>query len=276
MRIINLKQGSQEWLDFRKTHITATDVAVINGTNKFKSVHKLLGQKLGVVAPEADNERMAEGRRLEEEARILYNFEYKTSFEPLTAESEEYPWIMASLDGYYNGCTLEIKCGEKSYLEAQNGVIAKYYYDQLQAQMFVAGTETAIFACYRPNMPLIVQHVSFDKAYWKKVLVKLQKFWDTLQRTEVIEDQNLEMLAEQLKEAREKAKEWKDKEEAIKEQLSGQLPQGDCFCGCLTAQTISKKGLVDWKALCKQYDITSDAQDLFRKEDSSYRKFNII
>lgn len=276
MKIIELEQGAQDWLLFRRTHVTATDMGVINKTNPYTTVHQLLGRKLGVIAPQADNERMAEGRALESEARNLYNLESNSNYKPLIIESDELPWVMASLDGYYDGNVIEIKCGVRSYEDMLIGTIAPYYYDQMQTQMYCAGISKMTYICYRPGEKLLTQEVTFDKKYFKKILKKAEAFYTKMVTTQIVKDEKALALADWLKEARVKRKEWEEKEKALQKELYELLPESDCFCGVLSIRTTTKKGAIDWKSLGAKYNISEEEEDRFRKAGVSYRQIVVI
>ena len=64
-------QGSPEWLEFRSSHITATDAAAIAGLNPYKDAHDVYREKIGEHKPYV-NKAMKRGSSLEEPARQAY------------------------------------------------------------------------------------------------------------------------------------------------------------------------------------------------------------
>ena len=139
MKIISLAQGSQEWLDWRKTRITATDASVIMGVNPFKNVSTLWKEKLDIVAAPTANERMLRGQELEPVARQLFIEETGIDVEPLVVESDEFYWMGASLDGINDTrkIIIEIKCpSSDTHLLAVDGSIRPYYMVQMQHQLY--------------------------------------------------------------------------------------------------------------------------------------------
>ena len=58
MGIINLIQGSPEWLELRKNKITGTDSSVLLGSNPFKTRLELWQQKMGLKEQDACNAAM--------------------------------------------------------------------------------------------------------------------------------------------------------------------------------------------------------------------------
>lgn len=168
MRIVNLEQGSKEWLIWRESRLTATDIPVILGSNPFKNKLQLWEEKLGFREPTKLNAAMERGQKLEPEARLLASKELSLDFEPVVVESEEFPWLAASLDGISIGwdVILEIKCpGESTHLSAINQIVPPYYQDQMQTQMLVTNTLKCFYVSYRPEnieFPLVIIEIQAD------------------------------------------------------------------------------------------------------------------
>ncbi len=150
MRIIEIAQGSEEWLALRRSKITATDCAAILGKSKYKSPYMVWLDKMGK-SKQVDNEAMERGRRLEPEAREYFSKKLGMKFEPAVVISDENPWQMASLDGWNeeNGVILEIKCpGEPAFREAQAGKIPEEYVLQCLHQLAVCDKAVQNRLCF--------------------------------------------------------------------------------------------------------------------------------
>jgi len=184
MKIVDLKQGSKEWLQFRQEKITATDASIINGTNTFRgnSPINLWREKLLLIDKEPVTKIMSEGTALEEKALEWVNKTLNTNFRPIVVISEEHDYLMASLDGYEESQPyhLEIKCGKRSYEEAKNVIIPPYYYDQVQHQMFITQKYSTLYVAYRPRLEPVMIIIGRDDNYYDKVLRKLKKFYKYL------------------------------------------------------------------------------------------------
>jgi len=153
--IKGLEQGSQKWLNYRRSKIMATDSSVIIGTNPYQNVLHLWEEKLLIRDPQPVNDAMKRGSLLEEEARALASTVIGIDFEPCVYESDKNPWQAASLDGL-SKCgrfVLEIKCPkEKTHLEAIQGSIKDYYITQMQHQSCcVPLCEKIFYFSYRPE-----------------------------------------------------------------------------------------------------------------------------
>jgi len=148
MKIINLEQGSEAWLSWRKTVITATDCPAILGSSPWTTAYKCWQRKLGLIASQPSNEAMERGTRLEPLIRERFINRYGVNMTPLVVESSEYDFLGASLDGL-SDCgkyILEIKTGgNKLYKMALDKTIPPYYLDQMQHQLLVTGAEKCYY-----------------------------------------------------------------------------------------------------------------------------------
>jgi putative phage-type endonuclease len=155
---VELEQGTDEWLDWRKQGVTATEVASAVAKHNFDDI---VNNKLGLGTPwnPPPQVKMAMdvGTILEPYARDYANKVLGMAFEPVCAESVEFPFMRVSLDGLvevdgrWHG--LEVKCG-KSYSTkfAQSGKPCDYVMTQIQYQMLVCGL-SEMNLIYHHNLP---------------------------------------------------------------------------------------------------------------------------
>jgi putative phage-type endonuclease len=184
MTIILLEQGSPEWLQYRQGKVMATDSSVLTGSNPWKKPIELWEEKLGLRESQKLNEAMKRGQELEPEARKLASLEIGIEFEPCVFESDQYPFMAASLDGLSecHSYILEIKCPkEKTHLEAIDGHIPPYYLDQIQHQLkCVQGAECCFYFSYRPEYkqkPFIIIRIRPDVERQLEIMEKNQEFY---------------------------------------------------------------------------------------------------
>jgi putative phage-type endonuclease len=179
MKILNLEQGSPEWLSWRKTVITATDCPIIMGSSPWSTEYQCWQRKLGLVEEQKSNEAMERGKRLEPEARAHFMEKYGINMTPVVVESSEFEFLGASLDGL-SDCKkyiLEIKCGgSKLYDMALQGIIPPYYDHQVQQQLLVTGAERCFYYCYNGKDAVCIE-VLPDKDFLSKYLPKARAFW---------------------------------------------------------------------------------------------------
>lgn len=179
MKIINLEQGSQEWIAWRNSVITSTDASIIMGSNPWETPFKCWQRKLGLVEEKQTNEAMERGKRLEPEARAHFKDKYlMPMMNPLVVESTEFDFLGASLDGFSEkeNSILEIKCGSaKLHSMAAFGEIPEYYKDQMQHQLLVTGADRCFYYSYSGEEGICIE-VLPDEKYEEKFLPKAREF----------------------------------------------------------------------------------------------------
>ncbi len=179
MKIINVEQGTQQWLDWRKTIITATECPVILGSSPWQSVYQCWQRKLNLIPPQETNKAMEEGKRLEPIARALFIEETGINMAPICVESTVHEFLGASLDGISDCHTyiLEIKCGgEKLFNMAEQGIIPSHYMDQMQHQLLVTDAELCYYYCFYNNQGICIE-VKPDPLFYDRFLPKAKEFW---------------------------------------------------------------------------------------------------
>ena len=181
---INLEQGTPAWLEWRHDGIGASDAATIMGKNPFKRAEKLLYEKRHRIN-EPSTAVMAEGSRLEPEARRAYQKQIGIEVEPLCIESIEYPWLRASLDGISSqrDHMVEIKCGKSAMVQARRGKIPVYYYGQVQHQLMITGLEKIDYWCYRPESGGVLLQAERDDPYINELFKKELRFYSKMKKS---------------------------------------------------------------------------------------------
>ena len=184
--IVELQQGTAEWLEWRHNGIGASDASTIMGENRFKSAAQLLQEKRGPAQDYGQNAAMARGTELEPEARRLYVAKTCREVHPACLQSTRYDWLRASLDGLAinHDAVVEIKCGQSAYQKAsQTRSVPDYYYGQLQHILAVTGLDSLDFWCYWPGYPTLLIPVPRNVAYIERLLNAELEFWNLVQRS---------------------------------------------------------------------------------------------
>jgi putative phage-type endonuclease len=189
MKIINLEQGTKEWLNWRTTVITATDCPSILGSSPWQTKYKCWQRKLGLVEEQKSNFAMEEGKRLEPLARDLFIKETGINMLPIVIESTDYEFLGASLDGI-SDCRrfiLEIKCGgEELYEKALRSEIPDYYRDQMQHQLLVTNAELCYYVVYsKKHKEIVIMELKPDPEFIVKFLPIAREFWKCIAYFEV-------------------------------------------------------------------------------------------
>jgi putative phage-type endonuclease len=151
-KLIDLKQGTPEWHEFRKDKIGASDAAAIMGLSPFETPLQCW-ERITFDKKKPKTVAMERGSNLEAKARKWVNTKLKVNFQPAVIQSIEYPERIASLDGFeeVNGVIflLEIKCpGQQDHQDAVNGRVPPHYVPQLQHIMDVAGVDEMLYCSF--------------------------------------------------------------------------------------------------------------------------------
>lgn len=196
----NLIQGSEEWLEWRRNGVTATDLCVLMGTNQYKSVRQLYDEKHSEHTSFV-SAAMKRGNDFEEEARSTACLYYETIFPPLCVEHSKHQNFRASLDGYglislphgsdaekkesWVPAVLEIKV--PSFTNFQKGQRTSFaemkhqYFPQIQWQMYCAGVEHGIFFFYCPeNNDFYTEILHFDADFADLMAQEATSFWQKI------------------------------------------------------------------------------------------------
>src|SRR5690606_6793210 len=150
-QLLNIEQGSSEWLSLRKTKITATDIPKIMGVSPWDTARTLWLKKKGLMPEQPVTDVMRSGAEIEPKIRDMCNARLDMIFVPAVGLRDEFRWAMASFDGIneIDRCVLEIKLANKAdHSMALQGKIPEKYYPQVQWQLFVSGYDVGYYASY--------------------------------------------------------------------------------------------------------------------------------
>lgn len=191
MRILQIEQGSDEWLQARLGKPTASrfgDIVTPEKGDKSKTyttyLYELLGELLAGDRDESYRSQwMDRGNELEEHAREKYEFLKDTTIDTVGIVFNDDLTIGASPDGLigYNA-GVEIKCPKAS-------TIVKYmiedrlpliYKPQVQGNLWICEREYWDFIAYHPNTNMFIHRVYRDEDYIKKMSSYLSDFVDEL------------------------------------------------------------------------------------------------
>ena len=200
----------QEWLEWRRQGIGASDAPIIMGVSPFKTINQLWKEKV-MGWQQEDNSFMARGRALEDEA--LGKFMMETGYF-LTSQvqkiHENYDWMRATLDGWDENekILVEIKTCKFPHQE-----IPKHYYPQVQHQMAVTGIDHMFYFSYDGKNGKILE-VKRDEEYCEKMIKKEFKFWTNVKKgmLDLTNDEDFNFHMEKIKEIKKKKKELAEEE----------------------------------------------------------------
>jgi putative phage-type endonuclease len=176
-----MKQGTEEWKQFRRSKICASDAPVIMGVSPWSSPLKLYEEKIFGFEIE-DNPYMKRGRDLEPLALQAFEKQFNVELFPMVVCHPSISWMAASMDGLSldKSIGLEIKCpGKRDHFMSMNGIIPEKYIPQLQHQMEVCGLDSINYYSFdgQSGVNLIVIR---DQDYINQLLDKEFEFWQCL------------------------------------------------------------------------------------------------
>lgn len=274
-KIIDLEQGSVEWLNFRKGKITASIVASCIGEKGFflsKEKAKELIQ--GVYEPYV-SEAMKKGREYEELIRAKMEFIIGKDITPIVIQSLENELFMASLDGIDNEKTIyefKYSTNNKEYEQVLKfKKPSSKYYAQIQFQLFVGGFEKCVFAVLNENDDLTYCMVKSDKEYQDFMLRKIDEFikdYLVNQKSDYkeLEDTKAKNLTIEIIRLENTIKPIKEKLESLKKELIALANGEKARCLDITIYPQSRT-TIDYKGFLEQKNITVPKE--FYKESTS-------
>ena len=172
-------QGSPEWLNWRRSKITATDACVIMGVSPYKTIRELYYEKVeGTV--QKTNAAMKYGNEKEHEAREWIEDILSTRFFPTVVESNIIEWMAASLDGINQDRTIaiEIKWNNKENHEfAKKDIVPCIHFPQIQHQYFVSEVKDIYYvSCWKDEKTFF--HVSREDEYIENMIRSEIEFYN--------------------------------------------------------------------------------------------------
>lgn len=178
--IVQLQQGSPEWLAYRLSRRNASESAAVLGLSPWTTPYQLWLLKTGRAESKV-TQAMQRGTDLEPAARAAYEDQTGLVMQPLVLEAGGYS---ASLDGMTldGDLVLEIKCplrGTRSDLwqDVLGGQVPEHYLAQVQHQLMVTGAALAHLWIFDGTRG-ILHAIERDEA----LMARIQEAWDDFQQ----------------------------------------------------------------------------------------------
>lgn len=267
--IVDLEQNTAKWLEFRKGKIGASDCPFIMGTLDYKSKTQLWREKVGLDSETISNFAMERGKKLEPEARSKLIEITGIDFSPKVIVSNQFPWMMASLDGL-SSCqqyACEIKC---PLHHCNPELIKQKYYPQIQDQMYLLGlNKIYLFVYFVVSWEIL--EVSRDNAYIDSLLEEKKKFFHCCETAEpphedgwiLREDDEWKNVVQEWISLQPLLKKEKELKEKIIELAQNQNSQGFG----VKISKVTRKGSIDYERIIQEKLKDVDLE--------AYRKNNI-
>ena len=316
MKQVNIEQRSQQWLDWRRCGVSASDAAVLLpkrvGVSPYKSRWQLWAEKSGILKePDLSaNPHVLRGIEQEDDARNQMEQALNDApLLPVCAEWEQNSVLRASFDGLTkDGYPVELKCPcEKVYNDVKTlkdkseGYCRAFY--QVQFQLLVADAAMGWLCFYRQGLPLLPVCIRRDDDLIKQLQQEAINFWNQVEEgDEPDKDPNLDvyvptdeqertqwqqlaMAYRQRQKRLDKLKDELDAGKSHQKQLQQQLQQlmGDFkageFDGLRVCQSLCR-GTVDYQqaleALCQQHQINLPDLESFRRKSRQQVKVTLV
>jgi putative phage-type endonuclease len=256
-----MEQGSNEWLEWRKQGLGASDAPVIMGISPYTTPYQLWEEKVGLKSGFKGNWATQRGNRLEPQARAHFELENDADFIPTLATHSEFSWLRASLDGFneVENSILEIKCpGKDDHGMAAAGRIPDKYWPQLQHQFLVTGARKAYYysfdgssghtvECY-PDMDYIEGLFAKEKEFWQMV-INQQAPKLSAKDVVVVKDHESILLADRYCELVEKQKDLDTQIKSLRKALEKAADHPRTKIGRLSITKTVRTGRVNYKAI---------------------------
>lgn len=262
-------QGSDAWLEYRRTRGNASETAALMGCSPFypRNAAELFDVKTGRKSV-YENDAMRRGQRLEEPARAFLEGAIGDSFSPHVCEHDR---LSASLDGvtFDGNRALEIKVPAKGresdtwkYVR-DHGRPPRNYWWQVQHQLLCSGADDCVFAvCEADADEHIVDFVdgivTADADAQEQIRKAWTWFFEHLDADERPEDGKTDAVrrdddewhdaAVRYRNAKVRESEAKQEVEAAREQLMRIAGDTPAYGGGVRIQHVWTNGSIDYKA----------------------------
>ena len=274
-----LSDGSPnpEWLSWKKTGLSATDIPAIMHECPFRSAKDVFDDKMGISKPIFETDAMRLGKALEP---IVRNYLRTLGYNPFPfcVQGDNLRDI-ASLDGLCleTDRLFEIKVSSKTYNQVVNGGMPNNYYIQLQWQMMIVKPKSAFLVVFSPELDIkdcLMMPVLPDLDLWERMREIANDFWVMVenetyidQRYIQVDDRQLLSLLQEDRELKQQIDHLEEKRKLNMKKILDLTNESECSCGKYKLCRVSKVGSVDYSAIPELKDIDLNK---YRKPSSHY------
>lgn len=265
-KIINLEQGTKEWLEYRKSHKNASEIGNVMGYGFIKpyelALIKFHDKKQFI------NKNMILGNKNEKQGRDYLNSQ-GFNFKPFILEWIADPTYSCSLDGFDIEkniiCEIKFSRNEHDYLKEYKKPSDKYYY-QIQQQLMISRAEKCIYCVIALNDNFDYEYLTIEISPNKSDFVKIRTAWDKFYQdySNSINDDEFLELAMKLTDLSIKKSELEKEITELKQKAIAKANGKEIKVNNITIFKTLNKGSFDYKGYCEANAIIPN--ESFRKE----------
>lgn len=291
MKVVQIAQGSPEWLAWRMQGIGGSDAPVVLGCSPYRTKYDLFREKARLPRLEnddADKEFIFNrGRQVESVIRQQFFEMTGVMMEPLCGVHEKFDHVIVSLDGFdhkkFGVLEGKLVGAEVLALAKKERKIPDHHFAQIQHAIEASGVDLGQWFGYDFNKKSgVVIEVKRDKEFIKRMLDEEHAFWALVQaRTspplspeDYLIPEDTGPLAE-LREAKERAVNAQDYFDSLKEEIVSKYAplKHQKFAGAgLKLYQVEREGSLDLKAVPEIQKVLAKLKpeylDKFRRKGS--------
>ena len=281
---INIPQGTDEWLNFRRGKISASKVPIILSLSPYQTALGLYEEETGLRERQACSPHMQKGLDIEDEVRDYFFRSRGIKMSPAVVQHPNNNIFIASLDGLSEcgNYILEIKNNNETYhLMAKESKLPEHYYSQVQMQLYVTNLKFAYYLSHRQGDYALVL-VDRDESFIIDMVVKLLDFkrrlddFDPPPMTDrdyedMSSDAELSTLAWQYKEQCRISKESEANASQIKRQMQEKIGDKSARGANWKITKVKRKGNIDYETIIHEKIPEIDLESYRKSETVSFR-----
>lgn len=292
----------KQWLEWRRNGIGSSDAPIIMNVSKWSTPNKLFKEKISdEPIKEESSFVMERGNTLEPIARTKFAATFNLlndadeDFAAQTVESEELPFLRASLDGISkDGETIiEIKFqGREPHEAARRGVVPTYYYPQCQHGLLVSGAKRCFFISINTDHDVVWVEVPRNEEYMVEMIKKHTEFWEAVQKEKAalqkelapievgnvtlqppddkVDDNEIEKLFSLRFQLANQIKELESQKKDVEHQLAKLADGKPMNVGRYSLAWVSRAGNVDYGSIPELFNVDLEK---YRKPGTTYPQF---
>lgn len=267
-KIINLTQGSKEWLEYRKNHRNASEIGAVMNVGFIKpyelALQKFHNKECFVT------QKMKNGIINEQLGRDYLN-KQGYNFKPYVLEWEQNNAYSCSLDGFDIKknviCEIKNSLHEKNYIKTNKKISDKYYY-QVQQQLMISGASKCIFCVINLNDSFEWEYQTLEILPDEKAFNEICKAWDNFYQdyANIELDDELIEISERLTLLSFKKEKLENEIKELKQKAINKAGGKELKALNMTIYKVNSKGSYDYKAYCLANNIKPPKE--FFKEPS--------